>query len=241
MQVSNRRIALVTGGAKRVGAELCRRLFRDGFTLAIHYNNSADAANALCRELPGSMAFQADFMDSDQVNALVPRVIEHFGRIDLLVNNVSLYEKTPLNHLRVQDVRRMNAVNLTAPLLLSSAAMQEMAANKEGRIINIGDLLTHTPPKGFSAYIASRSSIPGMTGALAIEGAGLGVAVNAIILGTVMLGTHDKGIEDALLARVPTHSIPGPSVAADAVAFFAKAPLFITGSVLHVDGGRHLV
>lgn len=240
VQQTEKKIALVTGGAKRIGAQLCRRLFSEGFILAIHYNHSKDAAQSLCRELPGSMSFQADFTDPGQVNRLISRVIEHFGRIDILVNNVSLYKKTPVDSLKVPDIQDMTAINLTAPLLLSGAAMKNMSERKQGRIINICDVLTQTPPKGFSAYIATRSAIPGMTGSLAVEGAGLGVAVNAIILGTVMLAGHDRGLEQAILDRVPTHTIPGPFAVADAVAFFAKAPLFITGAVLHVDGGRHL-
>jgi len=238
---NNRKIALVTGGARRVGAAICRRLFQDGFVIAIHYNKSKDAAKLLCGELPGSNAFQADFADSEQVTGLLPRVIEHFGRIDVLVNNVSVYQRTAIEDLKASDVRRLTAVNLTAPLLLSIAAIKAMSNVKEGRIINIGDVLTEVPPKGFSAYIASRSAIPGITGALAVEGAGSGVAVNAVIPGTVMLAEHDKGLEQAILNRVPTHTIPGASTVADAVAFFAKAPLFITGANLHVDGGRHLV
>ncbi len=232
----------MTGGARRVGAAICRKLAGQGMRIAIHYSNSEADARGLSMELPGSTCFKADFLDAEQLQALIPLVVEHFGRIDVLVNNASLYERDPDTGPTLQTIQQMTMVNLDAPLFLSFAAMRQMALQGQGgRIINIGDVLTQMPPKGFGAYTATRAAVIGLTKTLAVHGADMGIAANAVILGTVMLSHKDAGMEDAILRKVPAHAIPGPATPAEAVAFFVNAPPFITGAVLHVDGGRQLV
>ncbi|QDT67178.1 Glucose 1-dehydrogenase 2 [Planctomycetes bacterium MalM25] len=202
------RVALVTGGARRVGKAIAIELARRGARVAVHANSSLDEAYALCELLEeefgaDAAAFEADLAEDGAPADLVERVTRHFarfgeagdaevGRIDILVNSAAVWPKQPLEELTGEDARRCLQVNTVAPLLLAKEAGLRMAEQATGGVIlNLGDVATApdgVPPTGYAGYHASKAAIPGITRALAIELAERNprVRVNAVLPGPVI-------------------------------------------------------
>ena len=233
------RVALVTGAGTRIGKAIARALGEDGWRIAAHYFTSS--VKETCAGLQDCRGFRADFRNRQELLNLVPEVIQEFGRLDLLVNNASVFLPTPVEGWPPDTVRELIDVNLIAPMELSVRALRQMKGQRGGRIINICDLLVEQPIKDHLAYISVRSSMWGLTRALAIEGASFGVSSHCIVLGTVLFGPQDKGREEAIISRIPAGQVPGPSPVVSVVRYLASAPSFITGTVIRVDGGRSLV
>ena len=136
--------ALVTGGAKRIGATIAETLHNKGFNVAIHYNSSSDAADQLCAQLnakkqDSSIAIGADLTDQDSLENLIPSLIEKTKRLDVLVNNASTFYPTPIEKITLEDWDNLLGTNLKAPLFLSKYAAQYLKQS-QGIIINIIDM-----------------------------------------------------------------------------------------------------
>lgn len=201
-------VALVTGGARRVGKAIAIELARRGARVAIHCNSSIEEARDLCALLEeeyGADAepFQADVTDDGAADSLIERVTRHFarygeadderpGRIDVLVNSAAVWPKAPLEEFIADDARKCFEVNTLAPLLLARCAGLRMAEQPTGGVIvNLGDAATAhdgSPYPGYAAYHPSKAAIPGLTRALAVELAKRNrrVRVNAVLPGPVI-------------------------------------------------------
>jgi pteridine reductase len=236
------RVALVTGGAARVGAVIVRALAEQGYRVGIHANTSLDRAAELASDLNSvgheAAAFGAELRDEDATRAMVDRVRRHFGRLDLLVNNAAAWEPTPLDSVMADDLRRFFEVNTVSTFVCCQQAGYWMTQQAEGgAIVNIGDWATQRPYKDYSAYFASKGSIPTLTRTFAVELAPR-VRVNAVLPGPVMMPTdlpaqvRDRAVKGTLLQRAGR-----PENIAQAVLFFAEND-FVTGVCLPVDGGR---
>jgi pteridine reductase len=236
------RVALVTGGAARVGAVIVRALAEQGYRVGIHANTSLDRAAELASDLNSvgheAAAFGAELRDEDATRAMVDRVRRHFGRLDLLVNNAAAWEPTPLDSVMADDLRRFFEVNTVSTFVCCQQAGYWMTQQAEGgAIVNIGDWATQRPYKDYSAYFASKGSIPTLTRAFAVELAPR-VRVNAVLPGPVLMPTdlpaqvRDRAVKGTLLQRAGR-----PENIAQAVLFFAEND-FVTGVCLPVDGGR---
>ena len=237
------KLALVSGGLHRVGAAIAARLAREGYALAIHKRSPGDAdpvlAEALAETGATSRRFAADLADPGAVDALIPRVIEAFGRApDLLVNNAALFAESEWPDLSAAALADMMQVNHHAPVMLAEALV---AANDGGRpaIVNIVDQRVAHPVPDQIAYSLSKSALWQATQTLAVAFGGR-ARVNAVAPGlTMATDDYSAAQVDRLAKRMPLGALPTPAQIADAVAWLARAEA-VTGQTIFVDGGAHL-
>ncbi len=237
--------ALVTGGARRVGAEIVKHLHAAGATVAIHYRNSQAAAQDLAGELNAqransAMSFGADLLQPESIPDLVAAVTSRCGGLHILVNNASSFYPTPLAKLTDPQWSELMGSNLKAPLFLAQAATAELRRAR-GTIINIVDIHGLRPLPGYIVYSTAKAALIHLTKALARELAP-DIRVNGIAPGPVLwpetgvdAAQRQEIISSTLLQRAGT-----PADVARAVCFFASDAPFVTGQILAIDGGRSL-
>jgi pteridine reductase len=241
-EIGEQRVALVTGGAVRVGRAIVRELAGRGYRLAIHANSSLDKAQQLVDELSSeghaAAAFGAELRDEEATRAMVDRVRRHFGRLDALVNNAAIWSPTPLETTAADDLRRFFEVNTVGTFVCCQHAGLIMAEQESGgSIVNIGDWATHRPYKNYGAYFASKGSIETLTRMFAIELAPR-VRVNAVLPGPVLLPEHFSAKDKSdSIAGTLVKRLGRPENVAEAVTFLLSND-FVTGACLPVDGGR---
>jgi len=161
------KLALVTGGAKRIGAAITRALSAQGARVAIHCNGSIDVARALARECPGSIVIEADLGDRDARDAIIPETTRVLGGLDILVNNASIYEEASLPEIGAAHWDRALEINLTAPFFLAQKAGLQMKQAGSGVIIQLTDWGIHRPYPNRLAYFASKAGLASATMGLA--------------------------------------------------------------------------
>ena len=238
---------LITGGAKRVGAAICRLLHAEGAQLMIHYRSSAFEARALQTELnlarPNSVEIiQGDLLDMSVPPKLINKTVKHFGQLDVLINNASSYYSTELGKIDEDNWQDLMGSNLKAPLFLSQAAAPELRKNN-GCIVNITDMHIERPKKGYIVYSVSKAGLVTLTKSLAHE-LSPDVRVNAVAPGPVLWPEDNPQFDEVYRQRVISQTLlkrigEGNDVAKAVKFLIADAP-FITGHVLAVDGGRSL-
>jgi pteridine reductase len=236
------RVALVTGGAVRVGAAIVRELASRGYRVAIHANTSLDRAQALVEELSQAgheaVAFGADLRNEDATRAMIDRARRRFGRLDALVNCAAVWSPTPLEITLADDLRRFFEVNAISSFICCQHAGLIMAEQDQGgAIVNIGDWASARPYRDHGAYFVSKGTIPTMTRMFAVELAPR-VRVNAVLPGPVMM---PEGMSEEERRRAISGTLLGragrPENVSSAVAFLLEND-YITGVCLPVDGGR---
>jgi pteridine reductase len=238
---------LITGAARRVGAEIARVLHAEGANLALHYRRSAEAAKALVAGLnaarPGSaLAFQADLAETDHLPRLVEEAVNHYGRLDGLVNNASSFFPTPVGRIGERDWDDLIGTNLKAPLFLAQAAAPHLVAAR-GAIVNITDIHDERPLKNYPLYCAAKAGLSGLTRALALE-LGPHVRVNAVAPGPILWpedGSFDAAAQANVVSRTLLKRCGDPADIARTVLFLLADAPFVTGQVLAVDGGRSVM
>jgi len=239
------RCVLITGGAKRLGAAIGRRLHAAGASLVVHYHQSRTSAGALVAGLealrPGSaLAVRADLHEVARLPELVAAAVARFGSLDVLVNNASTFYPTPVGTITVAQFDDLVGTNLRAPLFLSQAAAPALAAAR-GLIINMVDIHGRRPLRAHPVYSAAKAGLVMLTKSLARE-LGPAVRVNGIAPGPVMWPERD--LDDALKAEIISKTAlkrsGSPDDIARAALFFAVDAPYVTGQVIAVDGGRSL-
>ncbi|HEX7054710.1 MAG TPA: pteridine reductase [Burkholderiales bacterium] len=239
------RSALVTGGARRVGAAIVRRLHAAGASVLIHYRDSEADAAALEAELngarPGSAAkVKAELLAPIAPRALVSAASDAFGRLDILVNNASSFFPVPLGAIEASHWEELAGSNLRAPLFIAQAAAPELA-RRQGAIVNIVDIHADRPLKGYPLYSAAKGGLAALTRSLALELAPR-VRVNGVAPGAIAWpedGQYSAEERARVVATTPLGRIGAPEDIAQAVHFLACAP-FVTGQIIAVDGGRSI-
>ncbi len=239
----NGKVALVTGGAVRVGKAISLALADAGADIVMNYNTSATAAAETVAEIEArgrqALAFQADVAQGDQVQAMVGAAIARFGRLDVLVNSASVWQRTPWEELTEEMWDAKVDVDLKGAFLCAKAASPHLAAHGDGAIINIVDLSALKPFPNFLAHSAAKAGLLNLTYGLAGELAPH-VRVNAIAPGPVL---PPPDYTEAQIQAVAKRTLLGrwgsAEDVADAVVFLARAP-YITGVLLPVDGGERL-
>ncbi len=241
------KIVLITGGAKRVGASICRLLHANGANLMIHYRSSVNEARALQAELnlqrPNSVAIiQGDLLNLSVLPSLINETIKHFGKLDVLINNASSYYPTEIGDIQEEQWQDLMGSNLKAPLFLSQAAAVELR-KQQGCIINITDMHVERPKKGYIVYSVAKAGLVTLTKSLAHE-LSPEVRVNAVAPGPVMWPEDNPQFDELYRQRVISQTllkrIGEPNDIAKAVKFLIQDAPFITGQVIAVDGGRSL-
>jgi NAD(P)-dependent dehydrogenase (short-subunit alcohol dehydrogenase family) len=230
----------VTGGARRVGRALSLALAQAGADVVVNYNGSADEARVTVGEIEAlgrrAIAVQADVSSRTDTGRLVDRAEQEFGRLDILVNSASLFERTPFNRISEEEWDRVLAVNLKGPFLLSQKAAP-LLARDGGAIINIIDLSALQPWPSFAHHAVSKAGLLHLTRVMA-RALAPDIRVNSIAPGTVLPPENAEG-EDGSERRVIRR--PGdPEDVVSALLYLVRSD-FVTGENLVVDGGRMLL
>jgi pteridine reductase len=239
--MANKRLsALVTGGAKRVGRQICLSLAEAGYDVAFTYHKSGTDAAELTELLGGKgakgTAVAADLTDAA---AAVEAIAKAVGRVDVLVNNASMYVPGGLQDGDLNLARRMWAVHVEAPLLLCRAFEKQLRAN-HGHVVNMLDLLAERPWPQYMTYCVSKAALWNLTLSLAKELAPE-VTVNGIAPGVVEWpADYPESEREKYLRRVPLGRAGTPEDVAKAVLFFCTPGSYVTGQILRLDGGRSL-
>ena len=241
------KVILITGGAKRVGAAICRLLHANGAQLMIHFRSSRNEAHALQSGLnllrPRSAAIiQGDLHSLAILPQLVEETIRQFGRLDVLVNNASSYYPTEIGNIGETEWNDLIGSNLKAPLFLAQAAAAELR-KRQGCIVNITDMHVERPKKGYVVYSIAKAGLVTLTKSLAHE-MGPEVRVNAVAPGPVLWPEDNPQFDDTyrqhVIAQTLLKRVGEPEDVAKAVKFLIQDAPFITGQVIAVDGGRSL-
>jgi len=241
------KVVLITGGAKRVGAAICRQLHAEGANLMIHYKKSLNEARSLQAELnlqrPNTVAIiQGDLLNMANLPNLIAETVTHFGYLDVLINNASTYYASEIGDIDENKWHDLMGSNLKAPLFLSQAATVELRKN-HGCIINITDMHVERPKKGYIVYSVAKAGLVTLTKSLAHE-LSPEVRVNAVAPGPVQWPENNPQFDEVYRQRVINQTLlkrmGEAEDVAKAVKFLIYDAPFITGHVLAVDGGRSL-
>lgn len=237
--------ALITGGARRIGAALVKAFHQKGMNVLFQYHTSADSADALIRSLNGKRpdsvaALSMDLEVHRNYQILSDEVIRHFGGLDLLVNNASAFFPTSDDQPSDKQWNHLLNVNAKAPFFISQHC-KKMLKQRRGSIINITDIYAKVPLAEYAIYCASKAALANLTLSMAASFAP-DIRVNAIAPGAILApeGTSDDAMND-LIGRTPLRRLGGVASIVETALFLANQASFITGQTINVDGGRTVI
>jgi 3-oxoacyl-[acyl-carrier protein] reductase len=239
--MSERPIALVTGGAGGIGAACCRALAGEGFRVGVGYRSSAEAARILCEEI-GGFPVPGDVAVVEDVEKMIGAVKDAGGRLDVLVNNAAVNVNGAFMMMPLEDIDKVRAVTRGTILLTKLAIRRFMFRQKSGRIINISSVVGHQGNAGQVPYTMEKAGLDAMTRSLAAELVDRGILVNSVAPGfidTGMTAALPAEIKEMILKQIPLGRMGKPEEVAEVVAFLATRGSYITGSVIHVNGGLY--
>jgi pteridine reductase len=239
------KVVLITGGARRIGASIARHLHTLGMNLALHYRHSETSAHALQAELLNQrqnsvLLLQADLLHTPKLLRMVQQIVEHYGRLDVLINNASVFYPTVIGKVEEADWEEVFGTNLKAPFFLAQAAAPHLTST-QGCIINIVDIHGQRPLKQHPLYSISKAGLIMMTQTLARE-LGPKVRVNAIAPGAILWPENemDEVTKQRIVSNIALRRHGEPQDIAKAVEFLLRDAGYITGQVITIDGGRTL-
>ena len=241
MRVKNKRI-LITGAAKRIGRILSLLIAREGGEVIIHHNNSFAEAKSLQNEIQDLgqtvLIYQADFSDMQSTRQFINNVFDS-NEIDAVINNASIFSNLDWTTTKIEDWRKHQSVNLETPFLISQAYANSLKKGNKGKIINMLDWRALKPGADHLPYTISKAGLAALTKSLAISFAP-DITVNGIALGAILPPREGASVDTI------TEGLPIPRWATiqeleDTVMFLLSGPEYITGEIIHLDGGRHLV
>ncbi len=236
-------VAIVTGGAKGIGAACCRELAKKGFRVGIHYRSSKAPAEQILAETGGDgFLIAADLADTDQVETMVKEIKERAGRVDVLVNNAAVSINNPMSAMQIDAFDAQRAPLRGTWYLTKRILRLFMLRSGTGRIINISSVVGHTGNAAQIPYTMEKAAIEAMTKSLAKELHGREILVNAVAPGfidTDMTDELPEEIRESFASQIPLGRIGQPEEVAEVVGFLATGGSYITGSVIHVNGGMY--
>lgn len=245
-QNEQEKLVLITGGAKRIGAEIVKTLHQKGYCVAIHFNTSRQAAHALASELnqikPNSASIHAaDLAVHDDIQAMADEIRRQWGGIDGIINNASQFYPTTIGNTTEEQWEQLFASNVKGAYFLSQSLI-DLLILREGFIVNIADIHAQKPLKAYAVYCMAKAALVMMTKAMAKECAP-SVRINAIAPGAILWPEHgaslSEGEKDKVLSKIPLKKQGQAYHIAQAVMGLIENE-YITGQVLAVDGGRGL-
>lgn len=242
------KVALVTGSSRGIGREIARRLAAEGADIAIHYNRSSEGAEEALQEVTAAgrrgHVFSGNLASAREAIALVDQAVEHFGQLDVLVNNAGVEKKAPFWDVTEEDFDLVVDVNLKGVFFASQAMVRHLRGKKRpGKIINISSVHEDLPFPGFAAYCASKGGVRMLTRNLAVELGALGITVNGVAPGAIETEINAELLADeekkaALLGNIPLGRLGTTGDVASVVAFLASSDAdYVTGATYFVDGG----
>jgi len=237
------KVAIVTGGAVRLGKALALALAEHGARVVIHYGSSAAPAQATVRQIQAmgsdALAIQADLSQPGQTPSIVERAATHFGQVDILVNSAAIFEPGNWGDTTEANWDRHFAINLKSPFFLSQAFAVHVGRGRAGHIVNIADWRGVRPGTGHVAYTLTKAALIAMTKSLA-QALAPNIQVNAIAPGMIL---PPPGQDQAYLERwahkIPAQRVGSPEEVARALIFLLRSD-FVTGDLIFVTGGQHL-
>jgi NAD(P)-dependent dehydrogenase (short-subunit alcohol dehydrogenase family) len=233
---------LITGSARRIGRALALAVARQGGTVILHHGSSpreAEETRADIQQAGGrAHILQTDLRDLEQVPTLIKQALA-FGPLYALVNNAAIFEPLSLSDTTLEDWQRNLAINLTAPFLLSQAFAAALPPGESGRIVNLVDWRALRPGADHFPYTISKAGLAALTRSMAVALAPR-ITVNGLALGAILPPSTGGDIND-ILDPVPAGRWAELDEVCQALLFLLSGPSYITGEILHIDGGRHLV
>ena len=249
MSSENKKVVLVTGGARGIGRSIVLSMSKNNYDIIINYNQSTVAANDLAKEVKNISdskikVVQADVSNESQVQKMFLEISQEFSGVDVLINNAGITKDALSMRMKIEDWDSVIDTNLRGSFLCSQAAIKSMMSNRWGRIINISSVIGIHGNLGQSNYSASKSGLIGLTKSMSKELASRNITVNAIAPGfikTEMVENISEKIQEGILSRISMNRFGESEDVAYLVEFLASEKAnYITGQVITVDGGLAL-
>ena len=241
------RVALVTGGARGIGAAIVRELSAHGFHTIINYRTSQERAEALAAEMMKSgvrsVAIGADVRDCSQVEQMVQSAMETFGQIDVLVNNAGINRDRSLGRMSTEEWEDVIATDLNGVFHCTRTVTPLMIKQRWGRVVSISSVVGQMGNVGQSNYTAAKAGVLGFTRSVSLELARYGITANAICPGfiaTDMVASLSDDIKQSILDRIPMRRFGEPEEIARLCRFLVTEGGYITGSQLSINGGLYI-
>lgn len=241
------RVAIVTGGAKGIGKGIALALAEKGAKVVINYNNSEAHAKAVVDELfengYEALAVQANVAELDQAKALIDRTVEHFGRLDIIVNNAGITRDRSFKKLSAEDWHEVIDVNLSSVYNTCNSALPYLLESDNARIVNISSVIGQAGGFGQTNYSAAKAGMIGFTKSLALELAKSNVTVNSVCPGfieTDMVNEIPENVKEQIKSRIPKRRFGTVEEIAKAVIYLCEGGEYITGQQINVNGGLYV-
>jgi acetoacetyl-CoA reductase len=246
--MDQRRVALVTGGTRGIGAAIVEALADDGIDVAAGYSSNHQAADDMAAKLAAAghavSLHQGNVGKPEDCQRVVDEVLHQHGQIDYLINNAGITVDKTVRNMTAEDWHAVLRVNLSGAFYMTKAVLEHMIGRNFGRIVNISSIIGETGSVGQANYAASKSGLFGLTKSLALETARKGITVNCVAPGfidTDMVAAVPKEVLERVVATIPMRRLGRPQEIAHAVRFLLQDDAsYITGTVLSVNGGMEM-
>jgi 3-oxoacyl-[acyl-carrier protein] reductase len=238
---AGRKVAVVTGGATGIGRAVCQALAARGLRVGVVYNSSEAKAREVAGGLDGAFVARADISDPAQVEALVKQLQETAGRVDVLVNNAGYNRDAPIFTMKLEDYDAVAGL-ARGTWYLTKLVLRRFMLRTGGRVVNVSSVVGHTGNAGQIPYTMAKAGLDALTRSLAQELRGRDILVNSVAPGfidTDMTASLPEEVRGAILERIPLGRMGRPEEVAEVVAFLATGATYVTGSVVHVNGGMY--
>ncbi|MBN1474153.1 MAG: 3-oxoacyl-ACP reductase FabG [Syntrophaceae bacterium] len=234
-------VAIVTGGGTGIGAACSRALAKEGFRVGINYIPvMEEPSKVLLAEIKEGFLIEADLTNPEQIDKMVNEIKEVAGRVDVLVNSAGISINSDINSMKIEEFDRQRELVRGAWYLTKRILRQFMIRKNTGRIINISSVVGHTGNPGQIPYTMEKAALDAFTKSLSKELWGRNILVNSVAPGfidTAMTRELPEDVKEKMMSSIPLARLGQPEEIADVVAFLATRASYITGTVIHVNGG----
>ncbi len=235
-------VALVTGGAKGIGAACVRELSKRGFRVGICFRSSSEAAKQLLAVIGDGFLLEVDLSDTAGIDLMMDRLKEETNRVDVLVNNAGISIDSDMLRMKIEQFDAQRAAVRGAWYLTKRILRQYMLRANSGRIINISSVVGHTGNAGQIPYTMEKAALDALTKSLCRELKGRNILVNSVAPGfilTDMTSRLPEEVSEGIISAIPLGRMGRPEEVAEVVGFLATSGSYITGTVIHVNGGLY--